>query len=204
MWPGDDRGSPAWHPTIYLLIEENVCRPGQALPGTINADDSEGRVWHAIEAVLQQPELIAAEVQRQQANADEQRATIGRELSLIDEALAKYDREEERWAQAYSAEVIDLAELKGYGAEIAARRQSLLEQRQQLQTKLQTIGEAVDRAEALMGYCARVRQRLERFDSAEKRLAFEALNVRVTWTLGQPLAIEGTIPLSQIAPVPIG
>lgn len=57
--------------------------------------------------------------------------------------------------------------------------------------------------EALTGYCARIRQRLERFDSAEKRLAYEALNVRVTWMPGQPLALEGTIPLGQIGPVPI-
>jgi hypothetical protein len=53
--------------------------------------------------------LPYAEVQRQQANADEQRATIGRELSLIDDAYAECDREEEGWAQASSAEVIDLA-----------------------------------------------------------------------------------------------
>ena len=99
--------------------------------------------------------------------------------------------------------MINLAELKGYRAEIAARRESILTQRQQLQTKLDTIGQAVEHVEALIGYCERVRQKLQTFDAAEKRLAFDALNVRITWTPGQPLAIEGTIPLGEIVPLPL-
>jgi hypothetical protein len=51
-----------------------------------------------------------------------------------------------------------------------------------------------------MGYCARVRLILQTFDAAEKRLAL-ALNVRVTWTPEQPLAIEGTIPIGETVPV---
>jgi hypothetical protein len=59
----------------------------------------------------------------------------------------------------------------------------------------------VEHVEALIGYCERVRQEMQVFDAAEKRLAFEALNVRVTWTPGQPLAIEGSIPLGEIVPL---
>jgi hypothetical protein len=39
-------------------------------------------------------------------------------------ALAKCDREAHRWADAYATEVINVAELKGYRAEIATRRQA--------------------------------------------------------------------------------
>jgi site-specific DNA recombinase len=177
--------------------------PAKRCKAYVNANDAEARVWHAIEQVLQQPDLIAAEVQRQQEDAEEQRAEILREVSLLEDALAKCEREEHRWAQAYISEVINLAELKGYRAEIAARRESVITQRQQLQTTLDTIGQAVEHVEALIGYCERVRQRLQTFDAAEKRLAFESLNVRITWTPGQPLAIEGTIPLGEIVPVPV-
>jgi hypothetical protein len=117
--------------------------------------------------------------------------------------MAKCDREEQRWAQAYVAEVINLAELKGYRSEIATRRHSLLAQRHGLQTDLENIGHALEHVEALRGYCERVRQQLQTFDPAEKRQAFEALNVRITWTPGQPLTIEGTIPLDEIVPVPL-
>ena len=169
----------------------------------MSANDAEERVWQAIEQVLQQPEIIAAEVSRQQAGAKEQRTEILREISLIEDTMAKCDREEQRWAQAYVAEVINLTELKGYRSEIATRRHSLLAQRHDLQTNLDNVGHALEHVEALMGYCERVRQQWQTFDPAEKRRAFEALNVRITWTPGQPLTIEGTIPLGEIVPVPL-
>lgn len=79
----------------------------------VNANGAEGRVWQAIEQVLQQPEIITAEVNRQQAGAEEQRTEILRDISRIEDTLATCDREEQRWAQAYVAEVINLEELKG-------------------------------------------------------------------------------------------
>ncbi len=51
-----------------------------------------------------------------------------------------------------------------------------------------------------MGCCARVRQQLQTFDGAEKRRACEALNIRVHWTPGVPLQIDGSIPPGDIAP----
>ncbi len=85
-------------------------------------------MWATVVCLLEQPELIAAEVQRQERTADDQRAEVQRELSLIDTGLAKCDREAQRWAEAYAAEVINVSELKGYRAEIEGRRQSLLAQ----------------------------------------------------------------------------
>ena len=94
-------------------------------PGSLRANVVKPEVWGAVMWVLEHPELIAAEVARQEARADEQRAETGRQIELIEAALAKCDREAQRWADAYAGEVINLAELKGYRAEIAARRQSL-------------------------------------------------------------------------------
>jgi site-specific DNA recombinase len=175
---------------------------GRRCPGSLSADQAESRVWQAIEHVLQQPDIIAREVARQQAHTDEQRTALAREIALIEDALAKCDREEQRWAQAYVGEVINLAELKGYRAEIGARRQSLCAQRATLQARIETLGEVVGQVEALISYCARVSQRLQTFNSAEKRLAFEALNILVTWAPGQDLKLEGTIPLADIASIP--
>jgi site-specific DNA recombinase len=106
---------------IYRCSSRSMfMNPSKRCLGYLNADDTEARVWHAIEHVLQQPEIIAAEVSRQQAKAQEQRTEIRREFSLLDDAMAKCDREEQRWGQAYVAEVINLAELKRYRAEIGA------------------------------------------------------------------------------------
>jgi hypothetical protein len=85
--------------------------------------------------------------------------------------------------------VISLDELKGYRAQIEARRQSLLAEHTVCQRQVEMIGAAVQQIEALTEYCARVRQALQTFDASEKRHTFEALHIRVTWTPGQPFAI---------------
>jgi DNA-binding FrmR family transcriptional regulator len=116
----------------------------------------------------------------------------------VEAALAKCDREARRWAEAYAQEVINVDELKGYRAEITARRQNFQAEYTRGRGQLDAIGDVVQQAERLSDYCARVYQQLHAFDHAEKRLAFEALDIRVSWTPGQPLQIEGCIPLDAI------
>jgi hypothetical protein len=55
--------------------------------------------------------------------------------------------------------------------------------------------------ESVIVYCAQVRQRLPAFDSTEKRMALEALGVRVTSIPERPLQVQGSIPLGEIMPV---
>ena len=117
---------------------------------------------------------------------------------LIASGLTKCDREDQRWADAYAGEVINLAELKAYRADIELRRQSLLTEHAACQRQLDAIGTAVQHVDALTDYCARVRQRLQTFAEAEKRIAFEALNIHVRWTPGDPLQMEGSIPIGHI------
>jgi site-specific DNA recombinase len=175
---------------------EHTCR------GSVAADEVERQVWAAVVRVLEEPELITAEVAKQETTAEDQRAEIRQHVALIETALTRCDREAQRWADAYAAEVINLAELKGYRAEIEGRRQSLLAERETCAQRMEAIGAAVARVEALIDYCARVRQRLQTFDEAEKRLALDALEIRVTWIPQQPLDIQGSIPIDTIMPIP--
>jgi hypothetical protein len=167
--------------------------------GSVRADGLEAQVWTAVVHVLEQPELIAAEIKRQEQGAEAKRAEIRHQLALINAALAKCKRESQRWADAYAAEVINLVELRGYRAEIEARCQSLLREQAEGRRQLDAIGEAVQHVEALTGYCTKVHQCLQTFDHTEKRMALQALNIRVSWTPGQPLAIQGSIPIDAIA-----
>jgi site-specific DNA recombinase len=175
---------------------ETICR------GSVAAEAVERQVWDAVVRLLEQPELIAAEVAKQETMADDQRAEIRRQVALIEAALAKCERDEQRWGEAYIAEAINIAELKRYRTEIAQRRQSLLAEHAQLQGQLDGIGEHVQQIDTLIDYCARVRQALQTFDATEKRHTFEALDLRVTWIPGQPLSIQGAIPMDAIAPIP--
>jgi site-specific DNA recombinase len=193
---GFSRHSGAWY--YRCNSKYNIMDRALRCPGSVRADVVEQRVWAAIVQVLEQPELIAAEVARQQARADEQRAEMRQQLELIEAALAKCDREAQRWAEAYAQEVIDVAELKGYRAEIETRRRSLLAEQASGQAALDTIGHTVQRVGALTEYCGRVRRRLQTFDHAEKRVALEALDICVSWLPGQPLTIKGSIPVGEI------
>jgi site-specific DNA recombinase len=180
----------------------SILDPALRCSGSVRADVVEAQVWTAVVRVLEQPELIAAEITRQEQGADAKCAEIGQQLALIEAGLAKCDREAQRWADVYAGEVINLAELKGYRAEIETRRQSLLTDHAACQRQLDAIGEVVQHVEALTEYCERVRQRLQIFDHTEKRVALEALDIRVRWIPGQPLVIQGTIPFGTIADIP--
>jgi hypothetical protein len=76
---------------------EIICR------SSVAAEAVECQVWDAVVRLLEQPELIAAEVAKQEATADEQRAETKRQVALLETALAKCVRDEQRWAEAYTA-----------------------------------------------------------------------------------------------------
>jgi hypothetical protein len=180
----------------------NVIDHALRCSGSVRADVVEAQVWATVVRVLEQPELITAEITRQERGAEAKRAEIGQQMALIDAALAKCDREAQRWADAYADEVINLAELKGYRAEIETRRQRLLAEQAACQRQLDAIGKVVQQVDALTEYCQRVRQRLQIFNHAEKRVALEALDIRVSWTPGHPVAIQGSIPIEAIVDSP--
>lgn len=161
--------------------------------GCLRGDKAETDVWQAVERVLVNPELIAQEVARQQESSGEIRAEVEREMELLEASLGKCDREERRWSEAYANEVISLAELKGYKAEIATRRGSLQAHKVELQAREESLAQATAKTESLVAYCERVRENLKSFSFEEKRIALEALDIRVTWTPGQPLEIRGNI-----------
>jgi site-specific DNA recombinase len=178
--------------------------PALRCSGSLRADVAETQVWEAIVELLEHPEIITAEVAKQQASAEEQREAVRQELAHTEAELVKCDRAQQRWNDAYEAEIISLEELKVYRADLAASRQSLLLLKAERQTKLEAIGQAAERVESLFEYCARVRQELKTFTMAEKRRACEALDIAVQWVPGKPLAIQGSIPLDSIVTSPAG
>jgi site-specific DNA recombinase len=180
-----------------------VLDPEARCYGQLLADEAEAKAWAVVDELLQYPERVVAGVAQEREQAAERDTESIREMSLVDDALAKCDREEKRWAQAYADEVINVAELRGYRAEIGARRQSLLGHRQALERQRETIWHTLKDMESLITYCERLRQEYQTLDAQEKRRVFNALGLRVTWTPGQPLAFHAKIPLGEGKVVPI-
>lgn len=87
----------------------------------------------------------------------------------------------------------ELPRLKVYCAQVAERRQSLMEQQTALQRQREALGMVEARTAELTAYRRRVCARLQTFDIAEKRLALEALDIQVKWTREETLVIQGSV-----------
>ena len=179
-----------------------VMAPEQRCRGSFQADLIAARIWAAVERVLQQPEMIAAEVAQPENTAGERCAARLRDIEVIEAFLATCDRAAQRWADAYAAEVIGLLELQAYRREMGTRRQQVQDRRAALPAEAEAIGQTSGQLESLISSGAHVRERLQTFDEREKRVALEALDIRATWGPHQPLAIQGSIPLSDMVPGP--
>jgi site-specific DNA recombinase len=189
----------------YTSASDSLLPLADRCRGSVRADPLEADVWAAVQRVLEQPDLIKAEVAKQHAGAEEQRQRVLQDITLIDAALAKCDREDQRWREAYADEIISATELKVYRADIDVRRQALQVQQRTCLTTLDTIGQAVERVESLLDYCARIRQTTPVFDISAKQDALAALNVRVYWTPGETPHMEVSIPLEELqSAIPLG
>ncbi len=165
--------------------------PEQRCRVRIKADDIEGHVWRAVVAFLEDPDHVAAKMAEYTAETGHRKAAIAQERALVETALDRCQREAQRWADAYAAEVINLQEFQGYKAEIEARRRSLPDQHATLEAEQRSLEEDTRRWDAVPEYCRRVRQNLTTF-------TLEALNIRVTWAPGQAPDITGHIPVETI------
>ena len=94
-------------------------------------------------SILEQPERIAEEVAKRHAMIDDQQVAREQEQQALKSALARCDREERRWAETYAAEVISLDELKIYRADITRRRRDLQAKYKDLETRRQTVQQAL-------------------------------------------------------------
>jgi site-specific DNA recombinase len=182
----------------FCNSRHQVMDPAARCAGSIRADRIEPQVWAAVVRVLDDPQLIAAEVARQQATLDEERAAIERELATVAAALARREEEERRLVAAYTAGAFTPEQLKAYLAPLAAQRARGEAQRQAVEARLAGLARGRVPVATLVDYCVRVRQRLTTFSVEEQRRTLQALDIRVTWTPGQPLAITGRIPLGAI------
>ena len=91
--------------------------------------------------------------------------------------------------------VIDLDDFKEKRDAHTARRNSLERELARLDDQKRSLEQARIETASLMEYCERVRSNLRRFTIAEKRLALDALNIVATWNPGEPLEIQGSIPV---------
>ena len=169
--------------------DEPFCR------GSVRADEIEPQAWREIERVLSDPTLIMAELDRQEHQGAATQRDIIKERQAIQQALAALEREAQRWEKAYAGEVIDLTELKVKKFDITERKQRLLAQQEAVETARQSAQQSQAKTRDILTYCLHVKERLHTLDMPYKRQALEALDIRVTGAPGEPIRIDGSIPM---------
>jgi site-specific DNA recombinase len=165
----------------------------------VKASAIEPVVWEAVERVLNDPNVIAAELERRREGTSAQRGDLEREREHYERQLAQCVKDLARWEAAYVSEVIDLADFKAKKAEIDLRRASAKRELARLDEQERLVDQAALETAHIAAYCARVRAKLVDFTLDEKRLAVEALGITVTWHPAKPLTIRGSIPVEVVS-----
>ncbi len=158
-----------------------------------NANRLEELVWQQIEALLIQPEVVLAGLKTRMDEANET-GDVERELLDIDRRFKSLDKEHQQllqWALKGFPEKTVVAENK----RINGQRDLLKQRRAELEARLEQVRETEVNMESIERFCEVVRQNLGEFTFENKRLALEALSIKV-WVEGNKLEIEGAIPIS--------
>ena len=156
------------------------------------ADEIEALVWEKTKAIIDNPELIIAEIEKQRQESS-QLGVLETELRHVECQLKMLGREQRQllqWA------------LKGFpeetvGAEnrrINKERNSLELRHAELERQIQESREVAVCLPKLEDYVQRIREGLITLDFDMKRLALDMLNIKV-WLDGQSLEITGSIPV---------
>jgi hypothetical protein len=165
----------------------------------VAAAQIEPLVWEAVERALNQPDIIAAELEQRRDGTSAMQANLDRERQQYQRQLAQCDRDLQRWEAAYLGEAIDLADFKAKKADVDARRTSAAQELAQLDEQQRFMEQVELETVSLMEYCARVRSELQTFTMDEKRRVLEMLGITVVWYPDRQPEIFGSISIEEIA-----
>jgi hypothetical protein len=181
QWPRDAAGR-------VLRVDATTRAERAAVPGV------ESWAWERVASVLRNPATVAAELERQRAEGPD--PVLEADLAAARRSLAKAERQQERLVTLYATGDED------FPLDIVRQQMAVIEREKaqwqatiaDLEERLTEARSTLDQLYALTAYCERVAQNLETFTLEEKRLALEALQVRVTAN-GRDWQIDGAIPV---------
>ncbi len=160
------------------------------------ADKLETLVWEQIERVLDNPQLIITEIEKQRQDAN-QLGVLEAELQQVERQLKTLDRDQK--------ELLDNA-LRGFpesliiaeNKKINAKRTVLESQKAELEAQIKTSSEAAISLPKLEQFVELMRQKLSTLDHETKRMALDMLSIKV-WLDGNNVEITGALPVSDDA-----
>ena len=156
------------------------------------ADKLEALVWEKIESVLDNPEIIITEIEKQRGEANNL-GTLESESQRVERQRKELDREQRQllqWAlKGFPEETVEAENRR-----INKERNRLKSRHAELERQIQESREAAVCLPKLEDYVQRIREELTTLDFNMKRFALDMLNIKV-WLDGQNVEITGTIPV---------
>ncbi len=176
-------GAPVVGTTLNRTYRYYRCRstwPTTARPRTcdakyIKADIIEEKVWMAIREVLQRPELIIQEFNAQQSG----QAVLEEEIKRTSGLIKRLDDQERRLIRLFGMARVTEDHLVSEVEKVKKTRAGLDEKLALLRTQQTKLHRTKGLSDQVRAFCAYVASQLDQFDFEKKRLALQALQIRV-------------------------
>lgn len=170
----------------------NIVSPVKCGNRSVSASEIEGIVWEQIEALLADPELVMAEIQRRREEAKGV-GSLERNLDRVEVQLANREKQKTRAWKAFEL-TGDEEAFKASIAQLKEEVAALQGEKLQLEKRIEASRQFELGVDDITRACELVRRNLKGLSFEDKRLALEALQVRVLIDRDN-VAIEGAIPI---------
>ena len=164
-------------------------RPRTCDASYIKADFLEQDVWKAVIELLERPEVVAEELEIQQGGLQ----LLEEEIARVSASIHRLADQEKRLIRLYGMGHVTEDYLSREAGLVRKAREDQEAELSQLRQRREHIRSLDGLGDCVKTFCAKVADRLETFDFDEKRLALQALQVRVI--VGKNGArLQGAIP----------
>jgi len=176
-------GAPAVGTCLNHAYRYYRCRstwPSATRPRTcdapyINADRLEEAVWKTVREILQEPEIIITEIKRQQDGS----SFVEEELARIRASIRRLADQERRLIRLFGLGQVTEEHVVREAGQVKKARLALESEMTELQHQRQHIASLDGLSEQVRAFCSQVAERLDEFGFDDKRLALQALQIRV-------------------------
>ena len=164
-------------------------RPRTCDASYIKADLLEREVWTAVTEVLEQPEVVTKELESQQGGLQ----MLEEEMSRISASARRLADQEKRLIRLYGMGHVTEEFVSREAGLVRKAREAQEADLSQLRQRREHIRGLDGLGDRVKTFCAKVANRLDKFDFDEKRLALQALQVKIV--VGKNGArLQGAIP----------
>jgi len=153
-------------------------------------------VWEKIEALLRDPDMVMTEIERRYGQADDA-GLLEKNLDRTSAQLLNIEKQKKRVWRAFEI-TGDEESFKHDIGGIQKKAQALQQEKSKLEAALQANRKFKPTRNDVERACHLVSQNLKSLSLDEKRMAMEALQVRV-WIDGNSVEIEGAIPVPEVS-----